>query len=71
VDELFHLSTRMRRIALESAVGGMALSVVGMGFAAAGLLPPVAGALAQELIDLAVIFNALRVAMPSRVLTDF
>jgi P-type E1-E2 ATPase len=71
VDELFHLSTRMRRIALESAVGGMALSVVGMGFAAAGLLPPVAGALAQELIDLVVIFNALRVAMPSRVLTDF
>jgi heavy metal translocating P-type ATPase len=71
VDELFHLSTRMRRIALQSAVGGIALSVVGMGVAAAGHLPPVAGALTQELIDLVVIFNALRVALPPRTLTDF
>jgi heavy metal translocating P-type ATPase len=71
VDELLHISERMRRIALQSAVGGMALSVVGMLVAAAGYLPPVAGALAQEIIDVLVIFNALRVAAPPRVVTDF
>jgi cation transport ATPase len=38
----------------------MALSVVGMLFAAAGLLPPVWGAVAQEIIDLAAVGNALR-----------
>ena len=36
VDELLHLSYRLRRVALQSAVGGMLLSVVGMAFAAAG-----------------------------------
>jgi heavy metal translocating P-type ATPase len=71
VDELLHISDRMRRIALQSAVGGMALSVVGMLVAAAGYLPPVAGALTQEIIDVLVIFNALRVAAPPRVVTDF
>jgi P-type E1-E2 ATPase len=71
VDEFFHISRRMRRIALQSAVGGMALSVVGMLVASAGYLPPVAGAIAQEIIDLAVVLNALRVAMPPRDLTDF
>jgi cation transport ATPase len=38
----------------------MGLSIVAMGVAAAGHLPPVAGALFQELIDIAVILNALR-----------
>jgi P-type E1-E2 ATPase len=71
VDELLHISARMRRIALQSAVGGMALSVVGMLVAAAGYLPPVAGALAQEIIDVLVIFNALRVAARPKVVTDF
>ena len=71
VDELFHISRRLRRIALQSAVGGMALSAVGMLIAAAGYLPPVAGALAQEVIDLLAVFNALRVAIPPRRLTDF
>jgi heavy metal translocating P-type ATPase len=71
VDELLHISARMRRIALQSAVGGMALSVVGMLVAAAGYLPPVAGALAQEVIDVLVIFNALRVAGRPKVVTDF
>ncbi|MCC6954161.1 MAG: HAD-IC family P-type ATPase, partial [Deltaproteobacteria bacterium] len=70
VDELFHLSRRMRRIALESAVGGMLLSVCGMFFAAAGLLPPVAGALVQEAIDLAAIMNALRASFAPSNLTD-
>ena len=50
----------MRRVALQSAVGGMALSVAGMLFAAAGYLTPVAGAVLQELIDLAAVLNALR-----------
>jgi heavy metal translocating P-type ATPase len=71
VDEFLHVSRRMRTIALESALGGMALSVAGMGFAAAGLLPPVAGAIAQEVIDLIAVINALRVAMRPRSLTDF
>lgn len=65
VDELIHIGRRMRRIALESAIGGMALSMIGMVIAAAGHLPPVAGALAQEVIDLAAVLNALRVALPS------
>ncbi len=71
VDELIHISRHMRRIALESALGGMGLSVVGMIAAAAGYLPPVAGVVAQELIDLAAVLNALRVALPPREKTDF
>ncbi|MCB1009710.1 MAG: cadmium-translocating P-type ATPase [Acidobacteria bacterium] len=70
-DEFLHISRRMRRIALESAVGGMALSVVGMGFAAVGLLAPVAGALAQEGIDVAAVANALRAAWTPRELSDY
>ena len=70
-DELIHISRRMRRIALESAVGGMALSMIGMAFAAAGLLSPVAGAIAQEAIDVAAVLNALRVAFYYRRLADF
>jgi heavy metal translocating P-type ATPase len=71
VDELIHIGRRMRSIALVSAGGGMALSVVGMLFAAAGYLGPVAGAVAQELIDLAAVMNALRVAFPPGDLADF
>jgi heavy metal translocating P-type ATPase len=71
VDEFLHVSRRMRRIALQSAVGGMAASVVGMLFAALGYLPPVAGAVAQELIDVVAVVNALRVAIPPRTLTDY
>ena len=52
VDELIHIGRRMRRIALQSALGGMALSLIGMALAAFGYLPPVAGAVAQEMIDL-------------------
>lgn len=48
VDEFMHISRRMRVIALQSAVGGMALSVVGMIVAALGYLPPVAGAIARK-----------------------
>jgi heavy metal translocating P-type ATPase len=71
VDELLHVSHRLRRIALQSAVGGMAASVVGMLIAAAGYLPPVAGAVLQEVIDIVAVVNALRVAIPPRTLTDY
>ena len=54
------IARRTRRIAWQSVVVGMGLSITAMGFAAAGLLPPVAGAVVQEGIDLAVILNALR-----------
>lgn len=49
-----------RRIAVQSAVVGMTLSLVAMAVAALGWLPPAAGALLQEGIDVAVILNALR-----------
>jgi len=61
----------LRTIALQSAIGGMALSLAGMGLAAAGYLPPVAGAIAQEVIDVLAVVNALRVAFPPRTLTDY
>jgi heavy metal translocating P-type ATPase len=71
VDEFLHISSRMRKIALQSAIGGMALSIIGMAFAALGHLPPVAGALTQEAIDVLVIVNALRAAMPPKTISDF
>jgi cation transport ATPase len=54
------IARHSRRIAVQSATVGMGLSVAAMGFAAAGLLPPVAGAFLQEGIDVLVILNALR-----------
>ena len=54
------IGRRSLGIATQSVLAGMGLSFVAMGFAAAGLLPPVAGALLQEGIDVAVILNALR-----------
>ena len=71
VDELFHIGQRLRRIALQSAVGGMAASVVGMAFASFGYLPPAAGALVQEIIDIVAVVNALRVGWHSGTLTDY
>lgn len=71
VDELFHIGARMRKIALQSAVGGMLLSVLGMVFAGLGYLTPVVGAVAQEIIDFFAVLNALRAAMPPRSLSDY
>jgi heavy metal translocating P-type ATPase len=71
VDELIHIGRRMRVIALQSAIGGMALSVLGMCVAIAGYLPPIAGAITQEIIDVAAVLNALRVAFPVQKLTDY
>ncbi len=71
IDEFLHISRRMRRIALQSALGGMGLSMLGMLLAATGYLPPVAGAITQEVIDVLAVLNALRVALPPKALIDF
>lgn len=71
IDELMHISRRMRRIALQSALGGMIASMAGMIVAAAGYLPPIGGAIGQELIDLFAVLNAVRVALPTDELQDF
>nr|WP_298860868.1 heavy metal translocating P-type ATPase [uncultured Gimesia sp.] len=71
IDEFLHISRRMRNIALQSAWGGMGLSMLGMLLASAGYLPPVAGAITQEVIDVLAVLNALRVAIPPKNLIDF
>src|SRR3984893_5657987 len=71
IDELMHIGRRMRRIALQSALGGMIASIVGMMAAALGYLPPIGGAIAQEIIDLFAVLNAVRVALPTDDLKDF
>jgi heavy metal translocating P-type ATPase len=70
VDEFMHISRRMRSIALQSAVGGMLLSIGGMAFAATGHLNPVSGAITQEVIDVLAVLNALRAALPPKVIHD-
>jgi heavy metal translocating P-type ATPase len=70
VDEVMHISRRMRSVALQSAVGGMVLSLGGMMFAAGGYLAPVAGAIGQEIIDVLAVLNALRAAFPPKVISD-
>ncbi|MGF6973671.1 heavy metal translocating P-type ATPase [Paraburkholderia sp. JPY465] len=58
--EGLRVARQTRRIALESVIAGMALSFAAMVAAAFGFLPPLLGALIQEVIDVAVIANALR-----------
>jgi heavy metal translocating P-type ATPase len=70
VDELIHISEQSRKIALQSAIGGMIFSVVGMGLAAAGLINPVQGALLQEIIDVVAILNALRLTWQKSIGSD-
>ena len=60
VADAVHTGRRALFIARQSVLAGMGLSLVAMVVAALGYLPPVAGALTQEGIDLAVILNALR-----------
>lgn len=62
VPEAVRIGRRSLMIAKQSIFVGLGLSLVGMGFAAAGMLTPIAGALIQEAIDVAVILNALRAA---------
>ncbi len=64
--EAMGTARRSRRIARQSVLAGMALSLVAMVVAALGHLPPAAGAVVQEVIDLAVILNALRAVAPGR-----
>ena len=59
------IASRTRRIALQSVVAGMAMSLAAMVVAAVGDLPAVWGALLQEGIDMAVILNALRALRPT------
>lgn len=71
VDELIHIGQRMKRIALESAGIGIALSLSAMVFAAFGYITPVTGALIQEAIDVLAVLNALRVPWQDGRLTDY
>jgi heavy metal translocating P-type ATPase len=70
VDELLHLSINTRNIAAQSALGGMLLSIIGMGFAATGYISPVMGAILQECIDILAIVNSLRLAFGTRIKID-
>jgi cation transport ATPase len=69
VPEAVRIGRRSLRIAKQSIGVGLGLSIIGMGFAAAGLLTPIAGAFIQEAIDVAVILNALRAATDGRTTT--
>ncbi|MGA9341328.1 MAG: heavy metal translocating P-type ATPase [Rhodanobacteraceae bacterium] len=60
VAEAVRIAHRTRRIALQSILAGMGLSLLAMLAAATGHLPPLLGAILQEAIDVAVILNALR-----------
>ncbi|MDP2648316.1 MAG: heavy metal translocating P-type ATPase [Patescibacteria group bacterium] len=62
ISELFETARRSMRVARQSIWGGVALSTIGMVFAAFGFVPPIAGALIQEAIDVVVILNSLRAA---------
>lgn len=66
VEEAVAIGQRTVRIARQSIAAGLALSGIGMVIAALGYLPPTAGALVQEAIDIAVIVNALRAAGAER-----
>jgi magnesium-transporting ATPase (P-type) len=71
IDELMHIGQRMRRITLQSALGGMAANVIGMVAASFGFLPPIWGAVGQGVSDLIAALNAVRVALPAEDLQDF
>jgi heavy metal translocating P-type ATPase len=60
VADAVRVGRRALAIARQSVLLGLSASLVAMGFAAAGFLPPVMGALTQEVIDVGVILNALR-----------
>ncbi len=61
VHDAVHIAQSVMRIAKQSIYAGLGLSIILMIFAALGYIQPVYGALLQEVIDVAVILNALRV----------
>ena len=65
VGEAIVIAQRARRIAIESIVAGMGLSILAMLAATLGWLMPVPAAIVQEVIDVAVILNALRALTPA------
>jgi soluble P-type ATPase len=65
VGEAITIAQRARRIAKESIIAGMSLSVLAMPAATAGWLTPVPAAIVQEVIDVVVILNALRALNPA------
>jgi len=65
VGEAIVIAQRARRIAIESIVAGMGLSMLAMLAATFGWLLPVPAAIVQEVIDVAVILNALRALTPA------
>ena len=71
VDELIHIGRRMREMVLTSAAGGMGLSLIGMGAASLGLIRPLQGAVAQEVVDPLSILNSLRIIFPPGPVSDF
>jgi len=60
INEALKISRRTIKIALQSILWGIGISILGMAFASFGLIPPIGGAFLQEGIDVAVIINALR-----------
>lgn len=60
VADAIEISRWTMRIARQSIIAGLGISAVGMAAAALGMIPPIAGAMLQEAVDLAVIANALR-----------
>jgi heavy metal translocating P-type ATPase len=65
VGEAIVIAQRARRIAIESITAGMGLSMLAMLAATFGWLMPVPAAIVQEVIDVAVILNALRALTPA------
>ncbi|MFM7557198.1 MAG: heavy metal translocating P-type ATPase, partial [Alphaproteobacteria bacterium] len=65
-----HISSLTRKIILQSAVGGMIFSVIGMMFASAGYISPAYGAVLQQIIDFVAIINALRLTIAKNIHSD-
>ena len=70
VDELLHISIFTRKIILQSAIGGMIFSIVGMILASFGWVSPAQGAIAQQIIDAIAIVNALRLTFVKNIHSD-
>jgi hypothetical protein len=64
------LAFQLRHPDVAGNLGEIEVSIAGM-LAAAGYLPPLKGAVLQEIIDVAAFVNAVRVALPYDKLTDF